>query len=217
MRLYEELPTRPWFIAAPRKIAPDVTTPTLTMYTFQDREAYDVLASEGVLVGDPRRGDLDFHKAYGWMMRQMTERLPGHEGGLVWLWQNPTRRWLRGLARRARGDVLLTVRVERQRILLHDYSAWHAVLNRGLLVPREPGEAQAGWDTRWADVSAAFEARSEPFSTRPLSDWPPGLREELEGSWGAIFDSDSWEPEFTLQATANEVKASDVIRAVRIV
>ncbi|WP_165831827.1 DUF3841 domain-containing protein [Brachybacterium endophyticum] len=211
------LPVRPWFLAPPLRVAADPAAEVLTLHTIQTLEAYEQLMATGVLVGDPSRGDAEFQEAYAWMLEQMDRRgVPGAPGGMVWLYALTSRRDLCRSARRARGDVLLTVRMARGRVLISDIADWCVVPNRYVHVPLRPGESEASWDERWEATDAEFTARSRPYTDLPMRQWPADLREQIELSWEAIFDPSTWAPGRMLQATARELRAEDIVGAVRI-
>lgn len=216
LRAFAELPSRPWFLAPPLRVVREPRAEVPTLYTIQTREAYEALVNDGVLVGDSSRGWEEFQEAYGWMLRQMERRLPGPRDGLLWLWPTATRQQLRDSARHARGDVLLTVKVPRERVLLSEFSDWHAVLNRSLQVPQRLAETDEGWQARWTKLDDAFDARAKPYRALPISEWPDDLRAEIEASWEAIFDPATWRPKPDLQATMRQLHPVDVVRAVRI-
>lgn len=217
LRPYAELPARPWFLAPPRRLAVDPSAEILTLHTIQTAQAYTELVETGRLVGEPHRGDPDFQDSYSWMLKQMAERnVPGPRDAMLWLYAATTGRELRVNARRARGEVMLSVRVPRRRVLISDLADWHAVLNQYLHVPLLPGESEEAWEKRWVALDDDFTARTEHCSSRPLAQWPEALRSELETSWEAIFDPATWVEGRTLQATLRELRAEDVLRAVRI-
>lgn len=217
LRPYRELPARPWFFAPPPRVVSDPGAEALTMYTIQAREAYETLVRDGVLVGDSVLGRPEFQEAYSWMLRETNLRLPGGpSGGLLWLWPTATRPRLRDDVKHARGEVLLTVRVERARVLLSEFLDWHAVLNRSLHVPALPGESDEEWEARWNLLDDDFTARAAPYRALPIDEWPGDLRTEMESSWEAIFDPATWRTPPVLQATMRDLRADDVIRAVRI-
>ncbi|MFT4234454.1 MAG: DUF3841 domain-containing protein [Microbacterium sp.] len=216
LRAYDELPKRSWWLAPPAHVVSSPGADMLTMYTIQTRDAYETLACDGVLVGDSTRGWPEYQEAYGWMLREMDRRLPSTDGGLLWLWPKATRRVLSDNAKHARGEVLLTVRMPREQVLLSEFVDWHCVLNRFLHIPQHPGESDQAWERRGDAVHDGFDARARPFSEAPIEQWPNGLRAEIEGSWQAIFDPTTWGADAALQATARRVLASDVLRAVRI-
>lgn len=186
------------------------------MYTIQSHEAYETLARDGVLVGDPSLGWSEFQEAYAWMLRQMDQRLPGSPGGLLWLWPTATRGRLRDGARHARGAVLLTVKVARDRVLLSEFLDWHAVLNRSLHVPPLLGESNEEWEARWSPLDEDFDERAKPYRGEPITAWPEALRAEIESSWEAIFDPTTWRTPPVLQATMRELRTDDIVRAVQI-
>lgn len=217
LRAYDDLPRRPWFLAPPRRIVTEIGAGPLRLHTIQTREAYTELVREGRLIGEPSRGEPLFQDAYAWLQRQMDDRqVPGAAGGMLWLWARTSHRQLRTCARRGRGDVLLTVRIAPERALISEFSDWHAVLNRYLHVPVEPGMSDAAWEARWERLGADFEERARAFRSEPLERWPRALRAELESSWEAIFDPSTWQAGRPLQATVRELRPADVTRAVRI-
>lgn len=216
LRPYRDLPVRPWFLAPPLRIVSRPGAEMLTMYTLQTHDAYETLARDGVLVGDPSLGWPEFQEAYTWMLRQMDQRLPGPQGGLLWLWPTATHERLRDDARHDPGNVLLTVRVAQARVLLSDFLDWHVVLNRSLHVPLLPGESNEEWEARWTLIDEDFEERATPYRGEPTTAWPEALRAEIESSWEAIFDPATWRTPPVLQATMRELRAEDIVRAVRI-
>lgn len=190
----------------------------LRLHTVQTEGAYRVLAESGVLCGDPSLSDQVFVDAYAWLAGEMDRRLPTTGPGMLWGWARITRRQLVSNVRCARGEVLLTVEVARERVLLHNYEDWHAVLNHGLLVPCTQGETVEEWWKRAEPLIDDFDARlgDSDLSSRSAGDWPVELREELLASWAAIFDPATWSASECIQATLHELRASDVVRAVRI-
>lgn len=216
LREFHDLPAIPWFIT-PFLRSVSSSREMLALSTFQTREAYEVLVRDGVLVGDSTRAWEQFQEAYAWMSRAMEDRrVPGPSDGMVWLWPNPTRRRIRSHAKQASGDVLLTVCVPREWVVISEFADWHFALNRMLHVPQRLGESYEAWDARWSRVWGQFKARVGDLGRRPTAEWPPELRDEIESSWEAIFDPATWQPDSTLQATMRSLRTEDVVRAVRI-
>lgn len=115
-------------------------------------------------------------------------------------------------ARRTRGDVLLTVRVPKERVLLSDFDAWHSPLTRFPHVASKPGESFAEWETRFELAHNDWDSRVAPWRNTPNAEGPHDLRTELEHSWQGIFNLNStW-----VQATVHELSLGHVVRAVRI-
>ena len=150
------------------------------------------------------------------MRRQMAARLPTAGDGILWLWAKTTYRDLVGNARRARGEVLLTVRVPRERVLLSHFGDWHTVLNRGLDVPTLPGETFEVWAPRFDALYDEWCVRVGTHRELPIAAWPPFLRAELEESWKSIFDLRNRDEPLYVQATIHALHANEVVRAVRI-
>lgn len=214
---YDRLPRRTPLVAAPWMAKPVLDGDTLTLITLQTPGAYEVLQRDGVLHGDPVLGDPDFAEGYSWMARQMKERLPTSGDGMLWLWARTRRRDLLDDLRHARGDVLLTVRVPRERALLSDFCDWHQVLNHAINVAPLPGESDEQWEARFDIERGAWDERTRPYDGVPFDEWPHDLRAETEASWDAIFDLNLVPPHRPIQATVHELRAQDVVRAVRTV
>ncbi|UAL31136.1 DUF3841 domain-containing protein [Nocardioides rotundus] len=189
----------------------------LTLHTLQSPAAYEQLRTRGRLVADPSLAEPEFVEAYGWMRRQMDERI-GPGTGIVWLWAGVGYRELAALCRGCRGEVLLTVRMHRRDVLLSDFGDWHSVLNRSLAIPPLPHETWEAWEERFERTYEEWWRRVQPHADAPLSTWPPPLRAELEASWTAVFEvsSDGRDGAGGVQATTTVVRVEDVVRATRI-
>ncbi|MEA5117456.1 MAG: DUF3841 domain-containing protein [Propionicimonas sp.] len=213
---YQRLPSRRALAAPALRTSFTLDQPTLTLNTIQTRTAYEALWETGVLTLDPALAEEGFEEAYAWMAQQMAHRLSTHGDGILWLWAKYSRRELVREARRCRGEVLLTVHVERERVLLRYFDDWHMVLNNGYLVSDVPGETYDEYDARYEVASHGWDARSEGLRNLPRAEWPADLRAELEATWQAIFDPAVLAATRSVQATVHEILATDVVRAVRI-
>lgn len=144
--------TRPWWLAPPGTLRTVLAGDVLTLHTVQSAAAYDTLCSTGQLTGDPAYAEPAFASAYRWMREEMDEWV-GPADGIVWLWANPTRRFLARECRTQRGDVLLTVRMARTGVVLSQFQSWHLVLN----ACGEPAEWRRTFD---------LSDREEPFQVQ---------------------------------------------------
>lgn len=189
--------------------------------SFQSREAYECLRREGVLVGDSSYDDfadeLTISEAYRWLRRRMTDRLGVEVEGMVWAWVAARRRDLGTFARLGRGGVLITARVPRARLVLSQYDAWHDVLNRSLHLAPLRDEGLESWERRFDVAWNDWADRVEPYRGMPIEAWPTDLRRELEGSWDDVIEPiRTTDQNMLVQATISELRAHDVVRAVRI-
>lgn len=201
----------------------------MRLYSIQPRRVYDRVCQGQTWTSNPfdasplEHIDAQWRAAYLWLGEQMRQRgrLPQYPTTAfpVWAWQcwNGKRQPKPDLRQRALRDwardepqVLLTLEVAEDRVLVSDYDAWHCVLNYLFL-----GDETA---------SNAFDERCRHrrlhYSTSgPLLD--PALHEELQASWQGIFDPDlaaaftEQDPtEAILQATFWELRPDDVREAV---
>ena len=201
----------------PGRIGYDLAAPQLLLHTVIDQDGYETLRATGVVRADPRRAPPDFAEAYAFMRAEHTRRIPGSTGGpLLWAWARTTRKHLidtvRDTARWGeRPQVLLTCRLPRERVLLSEFVAWHAVLNRCLVVDDLPLEDQE------AAVDAFFAERDrDSLGDVPLTQWPPALRERVLRSWQRIFDQRAHPRGSTWQGCVEHLEAGDVVDAVGI-
>jgi hypothetical protein len=201
----------------PGRIAYDIGASILLLHTFQTEDAFEELLSTGRIAPDPARAEPDFADAYAWMFRQMDQRLPTRGDGALWLWAKIRRRDLVSNCSRSRGKVLLTCRVPRERVLLSEFDDWHRVLNGSPNVLPLPGESDDAYGDRLDAVLDDFFGRVRAACVREdaVSTWPAELRQEIEATWEAIFDSANYERSSYWQATLRELRAEDVTEAVR--
>jgi hypothetical protein len=199
------------------RIAYDIGAPVLLLHTFQSEAAFEGLLSTGRIKPDPARADPDFAVAYAWMLRQMEERLPTQGGAALWLWAKIRRRDLMSHCRESRGEVLLTCRVPRERVLLSEFDDWHQVLNGSPTVLPLRGESDDAYGDRLDILLDDFFARVGAAGVRDdaLSTWPDDLRQEIEATWDSIFDPANYERTSYWQATVHELRVEDVMEAVR--
>ncbi|MGI5419696.1 DUF3841 domain-containing protein [Actinomadura luteofluorescens] len=197
----------------------DLDAERLLLHTVQSVEAFEALLTTGTLTPDPALAVAEFADTYDWMYRMMAERLPTSGQGALWLWARTNRKHLVSACRRSRGQVLLTCRVPRDRVLLSHFDEWHMVLNRGLGMPRLPGESEDEAFARWEQTHDEFDARLRAAGMReaPTRDWPTTLRNEIETSWECILDRDNYGPFECWQATVHTLTADEVVEAVRII
>ncbi|MCL2736544.1 MAG: DUF3841 domain-containing protein [Propionibacteriaceae bacterium] len=156
-----------------------------------------------------------FRQPYEWMQRQAEVRLPTDGGQLLWLWARTRRRELVDATRYAPGQVLLTVRMDASHVLLSDFDDWHSCLNRSPNVPEVPGETSEELTMRMDAIWDDFTGRLGTVGRDDIAAWPADLRADVEKSWEAFFDRDYLAKRPYVQAVVHEIRADDVIRAVR--
>lgn len=203
----------------PGRLGHDLDAETLLLHSIQTGEAVDSLLAAGMLRADPAAvAESPWPDVYAWMNRMMAERLPTSGDAVLWFWARIRRRHLVHLCRRARGEVLLTCRIPRERVLVSHFGEWHATLNSWLSVPQHPGESEDDYDKRNDREFDAFAARVDAAGVRnaPLETWPSELRTEVERSWACIFDRTLFPKTDQWQATVHELRAEEVVEAVRV-
>lgn len=205
--------------AVPRgRIGYDLEADVLLLHTIQRAAAFEELLTTGRLRPDPLLADPMWPDAYDWMLRMMAARLPTSGDAALWLWAKNPRYELVADCRRARGEVLLTCRIPRERVLLSHYSVWHSALNSSVATPEWPGESDDECRVRWDQIYDEFDAsiKAAGVVNTPIRLWPAGLRAEVEQSWECIFDRRLHRRKDPWQATVHELRAEDVVEAVRI-
>lgn len=200
------------------RVGYDLNAARLLLHTFQPEEALEELLSTGQLIPDPSRAEPLFADAYAWMFREMDRRLPTSGDGALWFWARITREYLVGSCRRHRGDVLLTCRIPRERVLLSHFSDWHRALGATPHVLELPGESDDDYGARldriWDELNE--RKRAAGVLGKGFREWPEDLRRDLERSWEQFLDPSTYGRWDTVQATAHVLRAEDVIDAVRI-
>lgn len=150
----------------PGRIAYDLEADVLLLHTIQTMTALEELLTTGTLRPDPTLVDSSWPDAYDWMGRMMAARLPTSGAAALWLWARIRRVDLVGNCRRARGQVLLTCRVPRERVLLSHFDEWHTVLNSNVAIPQLPGEQEDTFGKRWDQPTTISPSVSKPQARR---------------------------------------------------
>ncbi|MGI5203879.1 DUF3841 domain-containing protein [Spirillospora sp. CA-108201] len=219
------MPPLPLRDAEPEQAVPagrvgyDLDADRLLLHTVQSAEAFEALLTRGTLTTDPDLAVKEFADAYDWIHRMMAARLPTSGEGALWFWARTRRRHLVDNCRRSRGQVLLTCRVPRERVLLSHFDEWHLVLNRARGMPRLPGESEDDAFARWEEAQDEFDTRLRAAGVRdaPVRNWPTDLRNEIETSWESILDRAGYGPSECWQGTVHALHTTDVVEAVRII
>jgi hypothetical protein len=191
----------------------DLAAPRLLLHSLMPAEAYETLRSTGTLRCDTSFSEQTFLPAYRWMYEEFARRRPAEAPGpLLWAWARIQRSALVDSLRHGGGeDVLVTLRVPRERVLLSDFDDWHAVLNHWELHPRALDDAEA--DRR---IDAFWEERDAlGVGTSGIETWPEPLRLRVMASWSQVFEIGP--PPRAVQAVTCRFDAGDVVDAVEVV
>ncbi|MBI4322372.1 MAG: DUF3841 domain-containing protein [Chloroflexi bacterium] len=147
------------------------------MYTVQSIQAWRAFLQQRILRCDAERVWHGYRLAYDWMRSQMATRIPGYGGGYpIWGWYQPKEDLRSWRHQWKEPSVLLMVEVPKERVLLSDFDAWHAVLNTGYL--------------------PLSDEESEYYENHVL---PPGRYAGMPRKYQAIVEA-SWERIFDLEA-----------------
>jgi hypothetical protein len=192
----------------------------VTCWTIQHRDVWLTLQRGQTYQVDSSRIEADLKQAYDWLCRETVVFLPGATGCYpVWAYARISRADFRILAASANNaeEFLLTCNISRQRVVLSDYEAWHHVLGGWLLNPEyDSGAITTAAECWWDRAEAALGAAAFKQALRSRQ-WPQPYQDELELSWRRIFDvkaSVLRHPGTVVQATFEELRPSDVVRAV---
>jgi hypothetical protein len=90
--------------------------------------------------------------------------------------------------RRSKGDVLLTCKVPRERVLLSHCVGWRSVLNGSPLVPDLAGESDEDFDARLNRVFDDFEIGATGSRYLSAAYRPKDLRTEVEQGRESILE-----------------------------
>jgi hypothetical protein len=115
----------------------------MRLWTVQPAEVWEILKEQGYFICEPEKSDYlstewGFKKSYDWLVSQMDMRIGKRPKGVsypIWAWH--TRDWqhkkpdLRniGLGNKGEKSVCIEIEIPDNEVLLHDYDAWHYVLN----------------------------------------------------------------------------------------
>jgi hypothetical protein len=115
----------------------------MRLWTVQPVEVWEILKKQGYFICEPEKSDYlssdwGFKKSYDWLVNQMDMRVGKRPNGVsypIWAWH--TRDWkhkkpdLRniGLGNKGEKSVCIEIEIPDNEVLLHDYDAWHYVLN----------------------------------------------------------------------------------------
>lgn len=182
-------------------------TSPMQVWTIQPVEVMAQLKKKRALYANSSYILEEFRDAYAWMRDQMKTRIPSYSRHYPWWGWYSRRPDLRQSGHLPRGTqgVRLELELDPAEVLLSDFDAWHAILNRGYLGLSETEDE--AWYRR-------FEAAVPNRSAWPL---PEPWYSDILTSWERIFDletlaaSEYWqsEPRY-IQATFETLRLTDV-------
>ena len=173
----------------------------MTIWTIQPVATWNSLQLRKCLIA--RRPAREWIESYGWMAHQMRRRLPGTAGKWPWWgwcrWEGAARPRpdLRNgghLLRGTRG-VRIKLDIAKPHVLLSDFDAWHAVLNRWFLSVSE-------------EEDEAFEQELAASGTRTTRPYPEPYHTRIVESWDRIFDLTAGDPDWRGEPTGRSVQAT---------
>jgi hypothetical protein len=146
----------------------DISEALIPLHTIQSAESFGALLTNGMLRPDLALAEPPLHAdGYDWMSRQMAARLPTFGDGAIWLWARIRRQKPLELCGLAPGQVLLTCRVPRERVLLSHFGDWHAVLNRHPLIIEHPDESDEAYGARLDRIFEDVDGRVRAAGVAP--------------------------------------------------
>ncbi len=171
------------------------------MWTIQNAVAWDELERNGLLRANPDCAERDFLPAYEWMAERLAELVPPPPGCVLPLWawfrwQGERRRRpdLRAAGHLPPGErgVRIAFSIPASDVLLSDFDAWHAVLNRHPYIPDD-------------EDHEAVMKHYEALKGRDKQEF-------LERSWRGIFlkPGEQWPEEASIQGVFWELRRDQV-------
>lgn len=176
----------------------------LRMWTIQSAAAWKQLDENGFLRADPDLVDRDFLPAYEWMAERLAEVVPPPAGCVLPLWawyrwhgEKRRRPDLRAAGHLPPGErgVRIAFSISSSEVLLSDFDAWHAVLNR---------HPHIRDDEDYETVMQQYEA----LKGREKQDF-------LERTWQGIFLKPGvhWPEDLSIQGVFWELRREQVAEA----
>lgn len=172
--------------------------------------AYERLMEKGWIGGDGRRIWETFRRPYRWLIEQMKERLgpsTTNSDYPVWCWhRHEVKRPKPDL--RSSGHFMsgtkayrLELLVEKTKILLSDFEAWHFVLMNAYCPTR--------LDVEYTEEEREWEQEVESLGLHPHHDsLPEHLEKQKRDSWQRIFNI---QPTSIVQGTLWKIEASQIV------
>lgn len=184
--------------------------------TFLSPTAWRVLCRSGALSGMETQHE-EFRRPYTWMSEQVSLRLGAPAGAWpVWVWVRTTRAALiseaRNYLRTKPGTVLATCRVPDARLLISDFFDWSCVLLPEPVWPDGEDFVEAELDQWHRDLERACPNHAQLWPDR----WPEPFRSQTLASWQTMFLTDRRPRGSVLQGCVAELRADDVVQAVRL-
>lgn len=182
---------------------------TIALYSIQPLSVWRELCAGETVTACPKFEDDEeqWRASYQWLRSQMVQRgVVGLTAAApeypMWAWsgQKPDLRssMMRTWALKER-MVLLTLNVDKERVLESDYDGWHSCLNYWYLGPELESDAFL------LEVKAALN--TSYYRTKPL---PEPYNGRIRKSWERIFDVQAGD---TVQATLWQFRIKDVVAA----
>ena len=193
----------------------------IRLWTIQSPDVWNALQEQKTLLVDPNHPTFVSHidgfpDAYDWMREQMTQRISDYSGHYPW-WAYEHFLDLRFYRWHTHPSGQRLVRLElvipREKVLLSAYGDWHCVLNRAYLpasiLEEDYDREMAAWE------EAAKRSGIEVSYGRPkvVVPYPEPWEMQMQTSWEHVFDVEARRPTQTIQATFEELKLAEVVKA----
>ncbi len=178
----------------------------MRIWTIQPILVWERLLQNKRLVVDKRAVDRDHVDPYRWMADQMRLRMKAvrNQGFPWWGWcrWNGTKRVRPDLRAdrfcypRGERHVRIELELADHKVLLHDYEAWHAVLNDYFLSFSEAEDEDFERRLACANIPDQDKMQREPF------------RSEILRSWERIFDLQGGDPQWRAEPEVRSIQAT---------
>ena len=185
----------------------------IKLWTVQPVEVLEIIERDGVYTGNSDKiaecwdgPNGSFMRSYNWLVSEMAKRGVTGKGYPVWAWYRRNGRFVAPTKKKLdKGDVMMELEIDADRVVLTDYDGWHYVLNNDY--------NGYPWDRKL--TFEEFDAIYDAIDALPADE----RKKTILDSWQKIFNTKFWRRgESTngvnVQATFFELRKEDIVNII---